>query len=185
MENDPDLIIRVKAVVRKPEKARLPGKIKRGYPTKLLVVFLSTPLLEKLRAYASSDKSYELGGVLIGKTGKSTRRTFVVIQDFIPATKGISRRASFEFTNEAQQEIHEIHQSKFKEQDILGWFHTHPGYGIFLSAADQFIDQHYFKESYHIAIVLDPVRPDVEIGIFVWGRDQQRVRVPYFTVTDS
>ena len=183
MENDPNLIIRVKAVVQKTEKARLPGKIKRGYPTNLLVVFLTSKILERLRDYASSDKSYELGGVLIGKTGKSTRRNFVLIREFIPATKGISRRASFEFTNEAQQEIHEIHQSQFKEQQILGWFHTHPGYGIFLSGADQFIDHNYFKESYHIAIVLDPVRPEVEVGIFVWNRDQQRVRVPYFVAT--
>jgi proteasome lid subunit RPN8/RPN11 len=135
-------------------------------------------VLQSLRDFASSDLSYELGGVLVGRVGKASRRMFVQIQHFIPATKGISRRASFEFTNEAQQEIHEVMESRFKDLRIVGWFHTHPGYGVFLSSADQFIDQHYFKEKYHIAIVIDPTKEEVDVGAFVWNLEKERVRVP-------
>ena len=71
-------------------------------------------------------------------------------------------------------------EKKFPDQRILGWFHTHPGYGIFLSSADQFIDNHYFKESFHIAIVIDPTRSDPELGVFVWDDQHNRVRVPFF-----
>jgi proteasome lid subunit RPN8/RPN11 len=168
--------IRIKAIAPKTEKARLPGKLPRGYPSSLPAVFIEEETQSKILKFACSNLHYELGGVLVGRVAKSRRRLFLEIRDFVPATKGISRRASFEFTNEAQQEIHQIVQERFKDQRILGWFHTHPGYGIFLSAADQFIDQNYFNELFHIAVVIDPTKP--ELGLFVWDHDHTRFRVP-------
>lgn len=167
--------IRIRALAPKTEKGRLPGKVPRGYPSNLPAIFMEESTQAELLNFACSDLHYELGGVLVGRVAKSRRRLFLQIKNFVPATKGISRRASFEFTNEAQQEIHEIVQIQFKEQRILGWFHTHPGYGIFLSSADQFIDQNYFNEPFHIAIVIDPTKP--EIGVFAWDSDHIRIRV--------
>ena len=180
-DQDP-IRIKVKPVKQKTEKRKLPAKIDQDYPANVIVVFILEDALTSLQKYAQTDFDHELGGVLIGKAGRSSRRKFVEIQNYIPATKGISRRASFEFTNEAQSEIHEVLQSKYPDKQIIGWFHTHPGYGIFLSSADQFIDDHYFCEKYHIAMVMDPTKPDVEIGVFVWDQEDRRVRVPYYEV---
>jgi proteasome lid subunit RPN8/RPN11 len=172
--------IRIKPIAQKTEKGRLPGKLPRGYPAGLPAVFIRDATQEELLEFASSDLHYELGGVLVGRVARSRRRTFVEIRNLIPATKGISRRASFEFTNEAQQEIHAVMQEHFQDQRILGWFHTHPGYGIFLSSADQFIDQNYFNEPFHIAVVIDPTKDENEAGVFVWNQDHTRIRVPLF-----
>lgn len=172
--------IRIKPIRQKAEKGRLPSKVDKGYPPKQLAVFVEPNVLEEMLRFACSDMVNELGGVLVGKVGKASRRMFVEIKNFIPASKGISRRASFEFTNEAQQEIHETMQKRFPDERILGWFHTHPGYGIFLSSADQFIDQNYFNEPFHIAIVIDPTKPEIEFGVFVWDKSHNRVRVPIF-----
>jgi proteasome lid subunit RPN8/RPN11 len=176
--NEPENFeIRIKPVIAKPKKQRLPGKVEGAYPTNLLVAFVRQDVMQRLREYASTALDYELGGVLVGHSGKSSRRSFILIEDFIPARKGVSRRASFEFTNEAQTEIHEVMESQFKGSQIVGWFHTHPGYGIFLSSADQFIDEHYFNGKFHVAMVLDPRKADVEVGVFVWDPDHNRVRV--------
>lgn len=51
-------------------------------------------------------------------------------------------------------------------QRILGWYHTHPGFGIFLSAMDMFIHENFFNESDQLALVYDPVKG--EDGLFVW-----------------
>jgi proteasome lid subunit RPN8/RPN11 len=177
------LAIKVKEVKPRTEKSRLPARLSQSYPVKLLTVFVHPQVLHSLRLFAASEPDHELGGVLIGKVGKASRRSFVEILDFVPASKGVSRRASFEFTNEAQKEIHAVMEDRFKGLRILGWFHTHPGYGVFLSSADEFIDEHYFKESYHVAIVIDPTQEDADIGTFVWNRDQQRIRVPLFEIT--
>jgi hypothetical protein len=49
---------------------------------------------------------------------------------------------------------------------IVGWYHSHPSYGIFLSGDDTFIQQNFFNQPWQIAIVIDPVRK--EIGTFGW-----------------
>jgi proteasome lid subunit RPN8/RPN11 len=170
--------IRIKQISPKTEKSRLPGRLPRRYPPGLPAVFIAKPILQDLLDFAASDLHYELGGVLVGRVAKSRRRLFLEIKNFVPATKGISRRASFEFTNEAQQEIHQVIQERFRDLRIVGWFHTHPGYGIFLSSADQFIDQNYFKEPFHIAVVIDPTKTESNLGVFVWDSSNGRIRVP-------
>jgi proteasome lid subunit RPN8/RPN11 len=176
------LEIRVKQVRQKTERSRLPARLHKQYPAKLLAVYIRSGILHSLRAFTTSEQDQELGGVLVGRVGKASHRRFVEICDFIPAYKGVSRRASFEFTNEAQREIHSIMEARFKGLRIVGWFHTHPGYGIFLSSADQFIDEHYFNEAYHVAIVIDPTQREAEVGTFVWNHQQQRIRVPLFQI---
>lgn len=57
---------------------------------------------------------------------------------------------------------------KDQEQQILGWYHSHPGHGIFLSATDQATQNNYFSAPWQIAIVIDPVRD--EFGVFA-GQD--------------
>jgi proteasome lid subunit RPN8/RPN11 len=181
-EDSKKLTIKVRPVKHRPEKSRLPGRIPPPYPAKLLAAFIRSDVLHALKYFATSEQDHELGGVLVGKIGRASRRPFVEILDFIPASKGVSRRASFEFTNEAQKEIHDIMADRFRGLRIVGWFHTHPGYGIFLSSADQFIDENYFNEKYHVAVVIDPGTPEVDVGAFVWNQDQQRVRVNLFEV---
>ena len=179
MDDSSSIHIRVRPIEQKSEKSKLPGRVSSDYPKNLMVPFIAAETLERLKTYAASDLGYELGGVLVGRAGKSSRSSFVEVLDFIPAESGISNRASFSFTNEAQQKIHEVKEAKFKDLRTLGWFHTHPGYGIFLSSADQFIDDHYYTEPFHIAVVLDPTRPGVESGVFVWDEHHQRKRVDF------
>ena len=46
----------------------------------------------------------------------------------------------------------------FANARIVGWYHTHPDFGIFLSDYDVFIHQHFFSGPGQIALVIDPVR---------------------------
>jgi len=182
MAEDDAIRIRIKPVRAKAVRRKLPVRVPPEYPSDLLVVVFTQTALAGLQQFAASETSHELGGVVVGAIGRSSKRLFIEVANFIPATKGISRRASFEFTNEAQEEIHQVMDAQFRDFKIVGWFHTHPGYGIFLSGADQFIDQNYFREKYHVAIVIDPTKTGIETGVFVWDEEHARVRVPYFEV---
>jgi hypothetical protein len=42
--------------------------------------------------------------------------------------------------------------------NIYGWYHSHPGYGIFLSNRDRFIMQNFFNKPWNLSMVIDPVR---------------------------
>ena len=48
----------------------------------------------------------------------------------------------------------------------MGWYHTHPGFGPFLSAHDRFIHENFFAHPRHVALVLDPVQHLV--AVFAW-----------------
>jgi hypothetical protein len=48
---------------------------------------------------------------------------------------------------------------------LVGWYHSHPGHGVFLSAYDEFIQAQFFPEEGQIAIVIDPQTG--EEGVFV------------------
>jgi len=48
---------------------------------------------------------------------------------------------------------------------VVGWFHSHPGLGVFLSGTDLRTQRSCFSQEWHVAVVLDPVRG--ERGVFV------------------
>jgi hypothetical protein len=54
----------------------------------------------------------------------------------------------------------------YPDKRILGWYHTHPGFGIFLSDMDVFIQENFFPEPWQAAFVYDPKAK--EEGIFLW-----------------
>jgi hypothetical protein len=55
---------------------------------------------------------------------------------------------------------------------MVGWYHTHPDWGVFLSSMDLFICEHFFNKPLDVAIVLDPIRE--ERGIFHWEQSPER-----------
>ena len=41
---------------------------------------------------------------------------------------------------------------------IIGWYHSHPDHGVFLSAVDRKTQSRWFAQEWKIAIVIDPIR---------------------------
>lgn len=97
---------------------------------------------------------------------------FVVLDAFALPVEGTETRVN------AQEEAYEymVHymeglRSAGREENVVGWYHSHPGYGCWLSGVDvatQRTNQTY-QEPF-LAIVVDPVRTvasgKVELGAF-------------------
>ncbi|MHC5050070.1 MAG: hypothetical protein ACYTGK_05600, partial [Planctomycetota bacterium] len=77
------------------------------------------------------------------------------------------------FTHATWEHIHGEMDTKHQGKRILGWYHTHPGFGIFLSDRDLFIQKSFFNLPYQIALVYDP--KSREHGVFTW-RDNEPKR---------
>lgn len=131
--------------------------------------------MKSLIEYSIKVKHIEIGGIILGEYGKYKKTEFIDVKFFILASKAISFNSSIIFTNESLMEIHNCIENEFKGMMVLGWFHTHPRYGIFLSEQDQFIDNYFFSEPYHISFVIDPYLswPD-NIGVFVWEYNEKK-----------
>ena len=64
---------------------------------------------------------------------------FVKVDATIDALYAEEKGTELTFTQETWDYIHKELESKHKGKKIVGWYHTHPGFGIFLSDRDLFI----------------------------------------------
>lgn len=141
----------------------------RNLPTYFTQVLILTMALVKMSAHAKLGGSIEVMGML---TGKIVRNLFIVMDVYSLPVEGTETRVN------AQNEAYEFmvqyldNQKEVKPKDsIVGWYHSHPGYGCWLSGIDvatQSLNQN-FQDPY-LAIVVDPARTlnqgKVEIGAF-------------------
>jgi len=74
------------------------------------------------------------------------------------------------FTQDTWEHIYAIKDQKYPEQRIVGWYHSHPGFGVFLSDHDTFIHKNFFSSPGQVAWVFDP-HSDEE-GCFGWVGDR-------------
>lgn len=98
----------------------------------------------------------EHGGFLLGKKRelKSAECYEVLVERFVPVaqTEDAARLVLTEAHLQTVQRA--LHQSE-EEATIVGWAHTHPGFGVFLSNFDKEQHLRFFPEPWHIAYVMD------------------------------
>lgn len=129
-------------------------------------VYIHQDVYKEMERYASSDTAHELGTIMIGEYSEDMGKTHVVISDLILAKYTDASASTLTFTHETWDYVHKEHDEKFPEKKIVGWQHTHPGYGIFLSNYDMFIQENFFNLSFQLAYVIDPVQH--LRGFFQW-----------------
>lgn len=95
----------------------------------------------------------EVGGFLLG----SVDDTEVRVAAIKPALAATSAQTHLTFTHEAWAEVLEVMDTEFPGLVIVGWYHSHPGFGCFLSDYDVFIQQNFFSGEGQHALVIDPV----------------------------
>lgn len=125
--------------------------------------YVADGVREQICNHVFSSLEAEVGGVLVGRllSDGSPR-----ITGSIPALEAEGARSRVTFTHDAWSRIHEVLDKEFPGEDILGWYHSHPGFGIFLSEHDLFIHRNFFSRPEQIAVVVDP--HSGKEGVFAW-----------------
>lgn len=123
-------------------------------------------LKNEIRQFATSDLTRELGGVLIGTFNEENNNYILNVENFIIAKHTDAHLSSVTFTAETWAQINSEIDEKYPNYKILGWYHTHPGFGIFLSNWDIFIQENFFNIPWQIAYVIDPCHKTD--GFFIW-----------------
>lgn len=129
------------------------------------------------QAHALSSLDREVAGVLVGPPPEKQPdgRYVVHITDTIIAKHTRMHGASVTYTPESWRYLNDKLAEMYPDDSavMVGWYHTHPGFGIFLSGMDLFIHQNFFTQVWHVALVLDPVARTS--GFFCWDRGKTRV----------
>ncbi|MEZ6187983.1 MAG: Mov34/MPN/PAD-1 family protein [Planctomycetota bacterium] len=138
-----------------------------------LPVYVTQRALQGMVERGREGGDYEVGGFLLGAFCVHRGQPYVDVEIQVPAFKARSKRTSLAFDNDAQREFHETVDQRFPGQTVVGWYHTHPGYGVFLSGHDLFVHQSFYSAPYHVAVVVDPkAGPHERSGVFVWEDGQ-------------
>ena len=145
-------------------------------------IYIHQRVYKALEELAASDTAKELGSILLGDYTQQGDTLHVVITDYIEAKFTDASAATLTFTHETWDYIHGEHTKRFPDKKIIGWQHTHPSYGIFLSNYDLFIQENFFDLPFQIAYVIDPVQ-DLR-GFFQW-KDGKVMKLHGYHVYDA
>ena len=129
-------------------------------------IYISQPVYKEIHKFTKNKTTNESGGMLIGDVIEEFGKTNIIIKGFIEAKHCDATPTTLKFTHETWEYVHKEIDKKFPGQKIVGWIHTHPNFGIFLSEYDKFIQENFFKEDYQIAYVVDPIQ-EIE-GFYFW-----------------
>jgi proteasome lid subunit RPN8/RPN11 len=151
--------------IKIPRRA-FPGPASSGEP---LRVAMTRETYAELTAHAKESLNAEIGGVLIGELCEDDNGFFVVVQGTIRATAAREGSTHVTFTQETWTKIHEEKDRSFPRQQIVGWYHTHPGFGVEFSEMDRFVHRNFFAGPGHIAFVADPLGGQEAILVNVGG----------------
>lgn len=112
----------------------------------------------------------EIGGFLLGYFYPIAEGEFqAAITVFTPITPEKNDRYTVKFGDKAWSELGDAYKI-YPGHRLLGWFHTHPGHGLFLSNADIEVHHYAFDKHYQFAMEIDPKTPERDIAFFTWKK---------------
>ncbi len=149
-----------------------------------LPIFLDRATADAIERHALRDTSVELGGILLGKecVDEQTGTPFVWVTKSVEARHYENTQASFTYTHDSWEEITRERDRLHPDLDIVGWYHTHPDFGVFLSGHDLFIQRHFFGQPLQVAYVVDPIRQTR--GFFRWRNASMEQTGGFFLTAD-
>jgi proteasome lid subunit RPN8/RPN11 len=129
-----------------------------GLQPPVVKVFLSQSAYCRISLHAAGELDDEVGGALVGLwcVDRDSREQFVVVQHMLPAHHTRQGSVYLTFTQDTLVDFHDELEKNFEGKRIVGWYHTHPRMGIFLSHYDTFLHNNFFPEPWQVALVVEP-----------------------------
>ena len=115
--------------------------------------------------HAKESLDAEICGVLVGQVCKDDEGLFVTVEAAIRGKAALGKKTHVTFTQETWNSIHSEKDRKYSKLKIIGWYHSHPGFGVELSEMDRFVHKNFFPSDEQIGLITDPLSG--EVAVFV------------------
>jgi len=132
-----------------------------------------------LIGHAKESLNAEICGVLVGELFEDDAGPFVSVDAIVRGDSAREGSTHVTFTQDTWTKIHEEIDQNHRGKRIVGWYHSHPGFGVEFSEMDLFIQRNFFSGPGQIAFVTDPLGGDEAI---LANADGQIVPVSRFWV---
>jgi proteasome lid subunit RPN8/RPN11 len=136
-------------------------------------VYIVQDVYAKIWQHVNETPTIESGGVLVGHPFQTFdgKTIFVVVTAAIPQQSDNRSAGHFTVGTDEIRAARKEMEQKYPGLTAVGWYHSHPGHGVFLSGQDMSIVRSIYDASWHIAMVIDPQRRTE--GIFVGPEGEQ------------
>jgi len=128
-------------------------------------VYIYNDVLNQIKNFSNSSEK-EIFGYLVGNILKWNNKNYIIIEEqlFIEDAIHSNQFSTSQIEGKAGEYEREFKELKIKKKDenlrIVGWWHSHPNFGCFLSPSDLHTQEYFFPESYQVALVIDPIRDE-------------------------
>lgn len=153
----------------------------RGMENQFSKVYIKQGALDTLEDHLASNLRVEQGGILFGNAYEDpTYGIYVEINVAIPAPATVGSGVHLEFTSDSWQDIISYARSQHPQENIVGWYHSHPNLGVFMSGTDMNTQRAFFYHPWCLSIVRDPVRNSTGYFLGEQARSVQPAIIPEF-----
>jgi len=156
--------------------------LRLGQPGGQQRVFMTYACLKQMLAHTQRNLDAEIGGILLGQVFRSDKGIVTVLTEAVAAARTEAGLGHVTFSHETWADLYQYLESLATDTDIVGWYHTHPGFGVFFSSQDRFIQENFFGGPGQVGIVVDPVADSVLLFV---SRDGETVACNGFWVTGA
>jgi len=149
-----------------------PCAVNATHQGSIVRVHITAGVMQAIREHAAAWRDREVGGILLGEVYEEAGRFLVSVEESLPALYTRAGPAFLTFTARTWLDILARRNTR-PEAKTVGWYHSHPGWGVFLSGYDRFSHRSFFgRQPWYIALVTDPLTG--EFGVFAWENGEVR-----------
>ena len=138
--------------------------------TALFKVFITSRVIERISR--DVNRPFERIGLLMG----TLQDLSLWVNDIIPGGSEVSEVSCVFPRERLAQVVNDIVEGRI-EGRIVGWYHSHPGLGLFLSQTDVETHMQFYQFSpYAISLVAEP--KSEEFGIWIYENGAGMLQLP-------
>lgn len=130
-------------------------------------IYINEDVLTRIKLLCKNFQN-EIFGYLIGNILKWQDNIYIIIKDllFLLGAVHSEQYSTSQIEGTAGKYERKFRRLKKRQKDdslrVVGWWHSHPDFGCFLSKTDLNTQKYFFPESYQVALVVDPIREDLQ-----------------------
>jgi proteasome lid subunit RPN8/RPN11 len=174
-QKNPDISVR-EVQQKGPSWGKFPGP--RGVDAPLRAAF-TRDAYAAVVSHAKESLDKEICGVLAGKICEDEDGAFIMVEAAVRGAAAKQANTHVTFTQETWNIIHKTMDQDYPKLFIVGWYHSHPGFGVEFSEMDMFIQRNFFRSPTQVGMVTDPLGGDVAMIV---ETDQGTQYIPRFWV---
>lgn len=119
-------------------------------------VYIHKGVLKEIEERCKNNE-FEIIGNLVGNAYQYKGKQYVIITGYLYSEMIESSPIFTKVIEGGTGEMAKMKEEKYPDSIIVGWWHSHPDLGVFLSSVD-IKTMEMYDRAFHVALVVDPVR---------------------------